>query len=134
MTRDGRTIPADQHVRFLSGLHWVWAGFNVVTGVAMGAFAVAAALLAGEGASEGLAASVTAGGFLLVAVTALVWAGLHAWCGGALARYDRWGRMLALALALFNLLLFPFGTLLAGYTLWVLLRDPARQRFESGRG
>jgi hypothetical protein len=73
---------------------------------------------------------VTAAGFTVVAATALAWAMVHAWCGSALRRHDRWSRMLALALALLNVLLFPLGTVLAFYTVWVLLQEDVRARFE----
>jgi hypothetical protein len=41
--------------------------------------------------------------------------------------------VLALALALLNALLFPLGTVLAFYTLWVLLQEEVRARFEKTR-
>lgn len=124
----------DRHIDFLARLHLVWAAFNAIIGAGVIAFATAAALLrvpAGRlrpGAE--IAASVTAAGFLVVAVTAIVWAVVHWWCGRALLGRDRWGRLLALGLAMLNALLFPTGTLLAGYALWVLLQDDARRRFE----
>lgn len=124
----------DRHIDFLGRLHLVWAAFNGIIGVAMTCFAVSAALLsdaAGEArpGSE-IAATVTASAFLVVAAAALVWAAVHAWCGRALLRHDRWGRLLALALGVFNTLMFPLGTGLGGYALWVLLQDDARRRFE----
>jgi len=41
------------------------------------------------------------------------------------------GRWLALALATMNAVLFPFGTMLAGYALWVLLQDDTRRLFHA---
>lgn len=124
----------DRHIDFLARLHLVWAAFNGIIGAGVVAFAVAAALLTGPAGETRpgaeLAAGVTAAGFLLVAAAALFWAAVHWWCGLALARHDRWGRLLALVLATLNALLFPVGTLLAGYALWVLLQDDARRRFE----
>jgi hypothetical protein len=122
------------HVDFLARLYLVWGAFNAIVGVATAWFAASAALLsraAGEvRAGADIAATVTAGAFLLVAATALLWAGVHAWCGRALLRHDRWGRLLGLALAGFNALLFPLGTALAAYALWVLFQEEVRQLFE----
>jgi hypothetical protein len=124
----------DRHIDFLGILHLLWAAFNGLVGLAMACFATAAAILASDAASSRpgteIAAGVTAGGFTIVAATALIWAIVHGWCGAALRRHESWARVIALALALFNLLLFPFGTLLAGYTVWVLLQEDARVRFD----
>jgi len=126
------STPIDVQLDFLAWLHWIWAGFNAVIGVAMGSSAVAAAILAGSGpAAADVAASVTAGAFLIVAGAALAWGAAHAWCGRALRLRRRWGRLAALALAPFNLPLFPLGTLLAAYTVWLLLQGPGRDRFET---
>jgi hypothetical protein len=126
----------DRHIQFLGVLHQLWAAFNAILGVALGLFAVSAALLAvapeRRPGSE-IAAGVTAAGFAIVAATAVVWALVHAWCGSALRRRDPWSRVLALALALLNALLFPLGTVLAFYTLWVLLQEEVRARFDVNR-
>ena len=116
----------DGHIEFLGLLYQLWAAFNAIFGVAMGLFAASAALLAV--APEGrpgveIAAAFTAAAFAIVAATAVVWAIVHAWCGGALRRRDPWSRVLALALALLNALLFPLGTVLAFYTVWLLLHE-----------
>ena len=121
----------ETHLELLAWLHWLWAGFNAVVGMAMAAFAVAAML---AGTSPGLpdtslAASLTAGAFLLVSVAALAWSAAHAWCARALGRRDPAGRLVALGLAVFDALLVPFGTLLAAYTIWLLLQDASRRRF-----
>jgi hypothetical protein len=46
-------------------------------------------------------------------------------------KYQQWGRILALVLAVLNLLAFPIGTALGSYTLWVLLNDEAELLFSS---
>ena len=123
----------DRHIDFLGRLHLVFAAFNGIVGTGVVAFAVSAALLTGPAGrtrpGAEIAASVTAAGFTVVAVTALLWAAVHWWCGRALLARDYRGRLLALALATMNGLLFPVGTLLAGYALWVLLQDEVRLRF-----
>ena len=49
--------------------------------------------------------------------------------GWAIRRRSRRGRLAALALAIPNLVLVPFGTALGVYTFWVLLNNDARRAF-----
>ena len=123
---------ADRHIAFLGVLHQLWAAFHGLIGLALGFFAVSAALVASSPdrtAGAEVAAALTAVGFAVVAAAALAWSLVHAWCGRALRRHQPPARLLALALALLNVLLFPLGTMLAGYTAWALLRDDVRARF-----
>ena len=46
-----------------------------------------------------------------------------------LKRRQKLGRAAALALAIPNLIVVPFGTVLGVYTLWVLLNNDARREF-----
>jgi hypothetical protein len=122
----------ETQLQLLAWLHWLWAGFNAVIGMATAAFAVAALLAATAGPSlpdPGIAATVTAGAFFVVSLTALIRSAAHAWCARALQRRDPLGRLAALGLALFNAALVPLGTLLAAYTAWLLLQDAGRRRF-----
>ena len=124
----------DRHIDFLGVLLLLWGAFNAILGVALGLFAVSAALLTvapDRRPGTEIAGGVTVAGFTIVAGTALVWALVHAWCGSALRRRNPWSRVLALALALLNALLFPLGTVLAFYTVWVLLQEDVRARFDS---
>jgi hypothetical protein len=125
-----------RHVDFLAQLHLVFSAFNAIVGSGVVLFALSAALLTGPAGRERpgaeIAASITAGGFAVVAAAALVWAAVHAWCGRALLARDPRGRLLGLTLATLNSVLFPIGTMLAGYALWVLLQDETRRLFESG--
>jgi hypothetical protein len=135
-TTRARPSRLDRHVDFLAQLHIVFGAFNAIVGTGVVAFAVAAALLTGPAGrtrpGAEIAASVTAGGFALVAGTALLWGAVHWWCGRALLARDHRGRLLALTLATMDALLFPIGTMLAGYALWVLLQEETRRRFEPG--
>ena len=45
----------------------------------------------------------------------------------------RWGRVLALLLSVFYVLLFPLGTLLAIYTWWVLYGESGRKLYISAQ-
>ena len=48
---------------------------------------------------------------------------------GLLARKS-WARILAIVVAIFSLANFPFGTVIGGYALWVLLQDAAPAYFQ----
>lgn len=121
-----------RHVTFLTRLLALWSGFNLVIGLALAAFAAAAAMLAvstrTEPGSE-VAAGITAATLAVLAVAALVWAAAHHAATRGLSGHHAWARNLALALALFDLLLLPLGTALGVYTLWVLLHEEVRSTF-----
>ena len=51
---------------------------------------------------------------------------------GVLGR-KRWGRVLMLVISFFNLLRIPLGTILGGYSIWVLLNDETIRLFETPR-
>ena len=121
-----------RHVAFLSKLYMVWGAlFTVVSlaGFALAGGAVAIATAAGPFSSE-MAARLTAATLLLLAVIALTWGVLHLWIGSALQRHRPSARLMALGLAVGNMILLPFGTALGGYTCWVLLNDEGRGLFE----
>ena len=60
----------------------------------------------------------------------MLWAALHMWIGRALGAYTQpRARLLALGLAVVNLVLLPFGTALGAYACWVLLKDEGRRVF-----
>lgn len=50
--------------------------------------------------------------------------------GWGLLNHKEWARILALILGVLNLLKFPWGTVLAVYTFWVLLDDEVADLFE----
>jgi hypothetical protein len=69
---------------------------------------------------------VLTGGFMLVlALPSLI-------LGISLLRRAGWSRLIALVLAVFDLALFPIGTVLGAYTLFVLLQRSAEEAFGSG--
>jgi hypothetical protein len=124
-----------RHTDFLGLLYLAWGGIFALVGVAGlalagGAFAIARG---GGPVSVGseLAAGLTAVTFGIVSVLALVLGVLHLWLGAALRRYRPWARLLALGVAVINLVLFPFGTALGAYALWVLLTDQGRSLYVS---
>lgn len=127
--RQARAESVVAHVHALARLHQVWGAFGLITGASLVILAVgtqAAALTAGSvGPSE-----IAAESLLGLGAVALVSGGLAMWLTGrALARRSSAGRLVALALAVPNLLLLPFGTALGVYAFWALLNDDARRLF-----
>jgi hypothetical protein len=111
-----------------------WGGLFALVAVAGAALAAGAAAIAtttgAVGFPSGAAARVTAFTIGLLAALAALWAVLHIWIGRAIRRLDPRARLLAIGLAVVNLVLLPFGTALGAYAFWVLLKDDGRRLFE----
>jgi len=123
-----------RHVAFLSTLYLTWGG--IFTLVALAGFALAAgaaAIASSDGPvrfSSEMAASLTAVTITVISVIALVWGALHLFVGRTLRRHRPSARLMALGLAVGNLVLLPFGTALGAYAGWVLLNNEGRHLFE----
>jgi hypothetical protein len=124
-----------RHADFLGVLYLLWGAIFTLVGLAGLALAGGALAIAQSGGPVSVngdfAAGLTALTLGLVAVLGLLFGFLHLWIGVVLRRYRSWARLLALGLAVINLVLFPFGTALAGYALWVLLTDEGRELYVS---
>jgi hypothetical protein len=123
-----------RHVDFLSTLYLTWGAIFVlvaVAGLALagGAFAIASSSGPLRLGSD-MAARLTGVTISLIAVIALVWGVLHAYVGRTLRRHRPSARLLALGLAIGNMILLPFGTALGAYAFWVLLNEEGRRLFE----
>ena len=119
-----------RHADFLGILYLAWGAIFALVGLAGMALAGGALAIARGGGpvtvrSE-FAAGLTALTLGLIALLALLLGALHLWIGAMLRRYRPWARLLALGLAVINLVLFPFGTALSGYAFWVLLTEEGR--------
>ena len=119
-----------RHADFLGLLYLAWGAIFALVGVAGMALAAGAVAIARSGGpvsvGSEIAAGLTALTFGIIAALALLLGVLHLWLGAALRRFRPWARLLALGLAVINLVLFPFGTALGTYALWVLLTDEGR--------
>ena len=123
-----------RHVDFLSTLYLTWGAIFTLVALAGFALAGGAAAIATAGgpvrmASE-MAARLTAITIGGVAGIALIWGALHLWIGRSLRQHLPSARLMALGLAVGNLVLLPFGTALGAYACWVLLKDEGRRLFE----
>jgi hypothetical protein len=61
--------------------------------------------------------------FLILALPGLL-------AGIGMLKRKNWGRVLGIVVSFLNLLNFPLGTLLGGYSLWVLFQEAASSYFE----
>jgi hypothetical protein len=122
----------ERHVSLLGILASIWGALAAIIGVAMLLLSAGALaeLLAPLEASLSFAAGLAAVGFALFGVFALVFGGAHIWAASLLRGHKPVGRILMLALALANLLVIPFGTVLGAYAMWVLLKHDGHRLFE----
>jgi len=123
---------SDRHVRLLAILATLWGALATLVGVSLlllatGALAI---LLGPEGAAVGLAAGLTAALFASIGAFTLIWGVVHMWVAARLRRFHPLGRAVMLGLAVVNLLVFPFGSALGIYALWILLANEGRRLFE----
>lgn len=123
-----------RHVDFLSTLYILWGAIFALVAIAGfalagGAFAIAESSGPVRLGSE-MAARLTGVTITIISLIALVWAILHLFVGRQLKRLRPSARLMSLGLAIGNLILFPFGSALGAYSLWVLLQDEGRRLFE----
>jgi hypothetical protein len=122
----------DRHVRLLAILGTLWGALAILVGVSMLLLAAGAlAILWGpEGDTVAFPAGVTAAVFVSIGIFSLLWGVGHVWAAMLLRRRVSLGRVIMLGLAVVNLLVFPFGTGLGAYALWILLNNEGRRLFE----
>jgi hypothetical protein len=118
------------HLHLLWVLQLVWGAIGAMLGVATLLLAAGAAAIGWTTVGDEVAAGVTAIAFLICAVLLLAAGAANAWAGNALKRHQPNGRLAALALAVSNLFILPFGTALGIYAFWVLLHNETRAKFE----
>lgn len=108
---------------------WLYIALGVMT--LLGA-ACGAALVVGGGLISGDQTAITVTSIVAVVMVIVLLAvsvpGIIA--GAGLLRWKPWARIMALVLAVLNLVSFPFGTILGLYALYALLDDDAQGLFE----
>jgi hypothetical protein len=118
-----------QHIDVLGLLHTVWGVFGMLAGVSLAILATGTHAALAVTGSVGVAPRAAV---WLMSVTAVVMIGFGAaWfaLGRRLRRHEARARQVAIALAIPNLIVIPFGTALGVYTFWVLLNNDARALF-----
>jgi hypothetical protein len=133
----GPATGARRHLPILILLLRVWGGLSMLFGVSMLLLAGGAAAILADPTwpRDAFGTGITVGAFVVVfsvlGIFAVAWGAAHLWAGGLLSAHRPLGRALTLALSLVNLLVLPFGTVLGGYALWILLTAEARRMFEA---
>ena len=117
------------HLMLLAVLHRVWGALGVLLGLSVVMLAGGAVAIGFTSAGGEIAAGVTAVVFAACAVALFAVGAANLWASRAMDRRESSGRAAALALAVLNLFVLPFGTALGIYTYWVLLHDEARDAF-----
>lgn len=122
----------DRHVRLLGILVSLSGALAALVGVSLLLLAAGALVLSAgpEGETVALAAGLAAAVYVSIGVSSLLWGVAHMWTAVLLRRRAPSGRVLMLGLGVVNLLLFPFGTALGAYALWILLTHEGRRVFE----
>lgn len=116
------------HIDVLGILHLVWGAFGVMTGLSLGILSAGTRAAIGGGVF-GMGERAAVALLAIVGGVLVLGGGATVMTGWAIRRRSRRGRLAALALAIPNLVLVPFGTALGVYTFWVLLNNDARRAF-----
>jgi hypothetical protein len=121
------------HVEIVGLLFVIWGALTMLVGLstlALGVGAIAIITSAVHGSGSGVAAQLTAGAFMTLAVIAILWGLAHVVTGLPLRQKRHWTRTAALMLAAVDIILLPYGTALGAYALWVLLSAKSKALFE----
>ncbi len=116
-----------QHVRILGWLFITYSGLLDVIAIIVGLVVVGGGALSGDRQAIMITGAVAIGVVCILLVLSIP--GFIAGIG--LLKFRPWARILAIILAVLNILSFPLGTALAIYTLWVLLNAQTPPLFES---
>ena len=119
------------HVKILGWLHIVMGGISLVVGLGIAAMFGGMALLVGSSDPQVPASWVALFGVGIAALMLLTsLPGILA--GVGLLRWRNWARILAIVLAVLNVLNFPVGTALSVYTFVVLFQPDVQAAFVRG--
>jgi hypothetical protein len=122
------------HVKVLGGLYLVVSGIFLALALFLAVAVGGAAGIVGAAADPQDAAIAIpilgiAGTMLIVVLSVFALPGLVA--GYGLLTFKPWSRIVGIVLSAVGLIYFPFGTLLGGYGLWVLLNKDSERVFDA---
>lgn len=111
-----------EHLRIVAWIHLAMGALGVLVGIFVFGVMGSVGALTGdvrEGTLLAVLGALLAGFFTLMSVPALVG-------GWGLLKRKPWARILVLILSFMNLFGFPVGTLVGGYSIWVLMQDETK--------
>ena len=111
----------DKHIKIVA---WLWI-LNALVSVFMAIIGIVIININTD-ASDATLISVGSLCFWLPGIVAYILAGY------GLLNYMSWARILVIILAILNLILFPIGTTIGIYSLWVMFNDETKALFEKG--
>ena len=117
-----------QHIDTVAWLHIATGALGVLSAFAVGGLIGGLGLFSGDAQTAGiiaLAAAFVAVLFGLISIPALVG-------GWGLLKRKPWARLLVLIVSFLSLPGFPVGTLIGGYSIWVLMNDESRNILSGG--
>ena len=123
----------DKHVN-ITGIGWiVFGAMGLIAGI------IVAMALLGTGMIVGIAGGIedsevpigilsiigilVGGGLIIFSIPDMI-------AGIGLLKYKEWARILTLVLSIINLINIPFGTIIGGYSLWVLFNKDTIPLFQ----
>jgi len=117
-----------QHVTVVAALQIGFGVLKTFIAAVVLVILVAGGLISGD--AEAMAITTTVG---LIVAGFLVLTALPGIVGGiGLLKGKNWARVLVIFLAVLDLIDFPLGTAIGGYSLWVLLNNDSAPLFENG--
>lgn len=129
VTRPAPPVPAvnpmEKHVMIVAVLDIAFGAMGILVGIAGSAAVVGGGIISQDKTAMRITSLVGIGVvlfFLVTSVPKLI-------AGVGLLKRRGWARILAIILAVLDVLNFPVGTVIAVYTLWVLLNDKAALLF-----
>ena len=114
------------HVRILGWLHIVFGVLGLGTALLVFGGSVLGGLFSGSlmgMLGAGFGGTVAATFIALFSIPGLI-------AGYGLLRFQPWARILTIVLAVFELIRFPWGTIVGVYSLWVLLSREGAAQFQ----
>ena len=109
----------EKHLTVLGILHVVFSALGLCVAAVVFVAVAGGSLLSGDqtAMSIGVGIGTLVAGFIAaVSVPGLI-------AGVGILKHKPWSRILALIVGVLHLINIPFGTILGGYTIWVLVQD-----------
>ena len=120
----------DKHVTALGILYLIFFVFALCTAALV--FTILSATGAVSGDERAFTVLALIGTIAAIYIVLIALPGIAVGIG--LLKNLGWARLLAIVVGIFNLLSFPFGTMLGIYTLWVMTRPEVKAQFADRYG